>query len=287
VIYLRTTEAARLLDVTPNTLREWERRFGFPIAGPSRAGTREFVFDEIVALRDALQRGASIAAAVAHARAALAADNASALWAGFTSLDGARCAEVMETALRFRSLEGATEEVLVRALDAVARSHGPGSAPWGFAAEFATRWLRRTTEQAWRPIGAGSVIVGAAAHEELGLDGVYLRTLELLVRLAGYEVVTAAPDGPVDFDDAGLHHPRILLVAGAQPADAAVDRWACAAHQRLGPTGVAMYRCDPRSLPVFSPLAVVLSQNPADAQRELTGLVDHVYASPQPVQQRT
>jgi DNA-binding transcriptional MerR regulator len=287
VIYLRTTEAARLLDVSPNTLREWERRFGFPVARVSRAGTREFVFDEIVALRDALQRGASIAAAMAHARAALAADIASALALAFISLDSARCAEVMETALTFRSLEGTIEDVLVRALDDVARSQGPGSAPWGFAADFATRWLRRTTEQTWRPMGAGSVLVGGRVREELGPDGVYLRTLELLVRLAGYEVVTAAPEGPIDFDDAGLHHPRILLVAGAQFADTAVDRWACVVHQRLGPAGAAVYRCDPRSLPVFSPLAVVLSENPIDARRELTGLVDHVYASPQPAQQHT
>ncbi|MBV9000834.1 MAG: MerR family DNA-binding transcriptional regulator, partial [Solirubrobacterales bacterium] len=28
--YLKTSEAAALLNVSPNTLRAWERRFGFP-----------------------------------------------------------------------------------------------------------------------------------------------------------------------------------------------------------------------------------------------------------------
>lgn len=38
--YLKTSEAAALLSVTPSTLRAWERRFGFPRPQRSPGGHR-------------------------------------------------------------------------------------------------------------------------------------------------------------------------------------------------------------------------------------------------------
>jgi MerR family transcriptional regulator, light-induced transcriptional regulator len=40
--YLKTTEAAALLNVGPNTLRAWERRFGFPQPQRSPGGHRAY-----------------------------------------------------------------------------------------------------------------------------------------------------------------------------------------------------------------------------------------------------
>ncbi|MGO9907216.1 MAG: MerR family DNA-binding transcriptional regulator [Solirubrobacteraceae bacterium] len=55
--YLKTTEAAALLDVGPSTLRAWERRFGFPNPQRSASGHRAYPHGEIAALRAALEQG--------------------------------------------------------------------------------------------------------------------------------------------------------------------------------------------------------------------------------------
>ena len=55
--YLKTTEAATLLNVSPNTLRAWERRFGFPRPRRSPGGHRSYAHGEVAALREALQGG--------------------------------------------------------------------------------------------------------------------------------------------------------------------------------------------------------------------------------------
>jgi hypothetical protein len=57
--------AAALLDVTPETLLAWEARYGFPLSSPSELRYNE---SDVLALRDGISGGASIAAAVARAR---------------------------------------------------------------------------------------------------------------------------------------------------------------------------------------------------------------------------
>jgi len=66
--YLKTSEAAALLNVSPNTLRAWERRFGFPKPQRSPGRHRLFTHGEIVALRGPLQERLSISSAISHAR---------------------------------------------------------------------------------------------------------------------------------------------------------------------------------------------------------------------------
>jgi hypothetical protein len=58
-------QAARLLDVSPETLLTWEQRFGFPSSTPAEP---RYSQSEVLALRDSLDDGASIASAVAMAR---------------------------------------------------------------------------------------------------------------------------------------------------------------------------------------------------------------------------
>ncbi len=65
---LRTVDlshAAALLGVSPETLLAWEARFGFPTSSPSE---RLYNRLDVLALRESISDGASIAAAVAHAR---------------------------------------------------------------------------------------------------------------------------------------------------------------------------------------------------------------------------
>jgi uncharacterized protein YjcR len=48
---IRTNAAAVMLGVSPNTLRSWERRYGFPQPHRSAGGHRQYSLTEIDALR--------------------------------------------------------------------------------------------------------------------------------------------------------------------------------------------------------------------------------------------
>src|SRR2546430_10213385 len=122
--YLKTSEAAALLNVSPNTLRAWERRFGFPKPQRSPGKHRLFTHGEIAALRDALQEGLSISSAVSRAREGLSADT-DALVAVLSSFDRERADAALEATLALRSLERSVEEALLPALDDVADRQGP------------------------------------------------------------------------------------------------------------------------------------------------------------------
>ena len=54
---LKTSEAAAVLNVSPNTLRAWERRFGYPKPQRTAGKHRLYTHGEVAALRDALQEG--------------------------------------------------------------------------------------------------------------------------------------------------------------------------------------------------------------------------------------
>src|ERR1700729_461979 len=65
---LRTLDlyhAASLLGISPETLLAWEMRYGFPIASPVE---QRYSPSEVLALRDSLEDGLSIASAVTRAR---------------------------------------------------------------------------------------------------------------------------------------------------------------------------------------------------------------------------
>src|SRR5439155_11199896 len=102
--YLKTSEAAALLNVSPNTLRAWERRFGFPKPKRSQGRHRLFTHGEVAALRDALQEGLSISSAISRAREGLATDTNSLLGA-LLSYDRERADAALESALALRSVE--------------------------------------------------------------------------------------------------------------------------------------------------------------------------------------
>jgi hypothetical protein len=61
---LDLSHAAALLGVSPETLLAWEARYGFPKSSPSE---RHYNQSEVLALRDSISDGVSIAAAVASA----------------------------------------------------------------------------------------------------------------------------------------------------------------------------------------------------------------------------
>lgn len=62
---LSLEDAAAMLEITPHTLLAWEARYGFPTSSPSEL---RYNRSEVLALRDGLRDGVSVASAVAQAR---------------------------------------------------------------------------------------------------------------------------------------------------------------------------------------------------------------------------
>src|ERR1700731_1527543 len=95
---LKTSEAAAVLNVSPTTLRAWERRFGYPKPQRSPGKHRLYTHGEIAALRDALQEGLSISSAISRARESVAAD-ANSLVGALVSYERERADAAIEAAL--------------------------------------------------------------------------------------------------------------------------------------------------------------------------------------------
>src|SRR5438874_4795801 len=60
---IRTTAAACILGVSTNTLRSWERRYGYPRPRRSSGGHRRYTLDEIQALRQTLAETQNVSSA--------------------------------------------------------------------------------------------------------------------------------------------------------------------------------------------------------------------------------
>ncbi len=192
--YLKTSEAATLLNVTANTLRAWESRFDFPKPQRSPGNHRSYLHCEVAALRRSLSDGLSISSAVLRAREALAADGRS-LTTALAEYDRERADAAIEAALGFRSVEHSVEEVLLPALEQIRCEHTVDSAAWAFAAHWGGDWLRRATRLAPPRLRRLSILLGDASRDELDLDALYIRALELFCLRAGIEVMSLSVRG--------------------------------------------------------------------------------------------
>ncbi|MGA2011723.1 MAG: MerR family DNA-binding transcriptional regulator [Solirubrobacteraceae bacterium] len=272
--YLKTSEAAALLNVSPNTLRAWERRFGFPKPQRSPGKHRLFTHGEIAALRDALQEGLSISSAVSRAREGLAAD-ANSLVGALVSYERERADTAIEAALALRSVERSVEEVLLPTLDEILRRSGPESAAWAFAAHWAADWLRRAQRLSPPPVRPISIVVGDACRDELDPDAPHLRALELFAARAGVSVLSLSARGVAGIGDAvAIHRPNLVVVAGSYLDDDTVARWAYAIRLAAGPMPVAVFRRGSERVRVRATGTRNLPDAPRAAQRRILELIE-------------
>ena len=65
---IRTNAAAEVLGVSPNTLRSWERRYGYPVPKRTPGNHRNYELVELQTLRDALAQTGNISSAIELAR---------------------------------------------------------------------------------------------------------------------------------------------------------------------------------------------------------------------------
>ncbi len=272
--YLKTSEAAQLLNVSPNTLRAWERRFGFPKPQRSPGKHRLFTHGEIAALRDALQEGLSISSAVSRAREGLASD-ANSLIGALSSYERDRADSAIEAALAMRSVERTVEEVVLPTLIEIQRRHGNESAAWAFAAHWSADWLRRAIRLAPAPVRELSIVIGDATRDELDVDSAYLRALELFCMRAGMDVLSLSARGVAGIGDAvAAQRPDLVVLAGSHLSDDTVARWAYALRLGAGAMPIAIFRRGESRRPTSTTGARVLPAEPLAAQERILELVE-------------
>ena len=272
--YLKTSEAAQLLNVSPNTLRAWERRFGFPKPQRSPGKHRLFTHGEIAALRDALQEGLSISSAVSRAREGLASD-ANSLVGALASYERDRADVAIEAALAMRSVERSVEEVVLPTLDEIHRRYGGESAAWAFASHWAGDWLRRAVRLAPAPVRPLSIVVGDASRDELDPDSPYIRALELFCARAGIHVLSLSARGVAGIGDAvAVHRPDAVVVAGSHLADDAIARWAYAIRLAAGAMPIAVFRRGELRRASTTTGARTLPAEPHAAQQRILDLIE-------------
>jgi DNA-binding transcriptional MerR regulator len=185
---IRTNAAAEVLGVSPNTLRSWERRYGYPKPKRTEGNHRNYELVELQALRDALAETGNISSAIELARQRQEAPaNDGSLFAAFESFDETAADRAVEESLAMRSLERTVEELLLPAIDKLA-ADPEREAELEFAARWATGWLhgaRRLASAAARPAG---ILLLDSSHGQ-DAEEVYTQALDLALRRAGFRVL--------------------------------------------------------------------------------------------------
>ena len=231
-----------MLNVSPNTLRAWERRFGYPKPQRSPGKHRLYTHGEIAALRDALQEGLSISSAISRARESVTGDT-HVLVGALTSFELERADLAMEAALALRSVERSVEEVLLPSLDEIGDRHGTDSAPWAFAANWAAEWLQRALRLAPPVSRRQTLLVGDATRDGIDPDVLSLRALQLFVTRADVRVLILPVTGVAGLGDVlTAHEPQAVVIAGGHTPDDEVARWAYRVRSTAGALPLLLYR---------------------------------------------
>jgi DNA-binding transcriptional MerR regulator len=271
---LKTSEAAAVLNVSPNTLRAWERRFGYPKPQRSPGKHRLYTHGEIAALRDALQEGLSISSAISRARESVAADT-HVLVGALAAFELERADAAMEGALALRSVERSVEEVLLPSLDEIGDRHGFDSAPWALAARWAGEWLLRAQRLSPPPDRSPSVLLGDATGDQLDPDALALRALELCATRAGLRALTLPITGLAGLGEVlNVYAPKVVVIAGGEASDDHVARWAYRVRAGAGALPVLLFRRRGREERTRTTGARHLSTSPTLAAGQLTDVLD-------------
>jgi MerR family transcriptional regulator, light-induced transcriptional regulator len=192
---IRTNAAAELLGVSPNTLRSWERRFGYPKPRRTQGGHRQYDLTELEALRRSLLETHNISSAIELARQrGEGPSSPTRLLDAFDHFDEVAADRVMEESLAVRSIERSVEEVMLPALE-LADDRDTRDAERELAFRWATGWLhaaRRVAPPASRPQG----VLLFDSSPRLDLESLHVQALELGLRRSGFRTLLLAFDLP-------------------------------------------------------------------------------------------
>ena len=196
-----------MLGVSPNTLRSWERRYGFPTPKRTVGNHRNYELVELQTLRDALAQTGNISSAIELARQRQSAPaTGGALLAALESFDEDAADRAIEESLALRPLERTVEELLLPAIDELAAD--PDREPeLEFAARWAMGWLhgaRRLASAASRP--AGVLLLDSSRGPDA--EAVHAQALDLALRRAGFRVLMLSNELGDERLERALRRPR-------------------------------------------------------------------------------
>ncbi|HEY6399014.1 MAG TPA: MerR family transcriptional regulator [Solirubrobacteraceae bacterium] len=190
---IRTNAAAVMLGVSPNTLRSWERRYGFPCPRRSPGGHRQYALSDVEALRSALAQTHNVSSAIAVARQrGEGPPSSSRLASAFAAFDEDTANRLLEESLALRSVERTIEDLLLQAVALRGEDRNTG-AEYEFAWRYASGWLaalKRVSPPAQR--SDGILVLDASAS--LDLDALYAQALEVVLRRAGLRTLLLSPE---------------------------------------------------------------------------------------------
>ncbi len=206
-----------MLGVSPNTLRSWERRFGYPTPRRTAGGHRQFDLAEIEALRQAFEETHNVSSAISIARERGSGPSSpTRLRSALRRFEELEADRILEESLAVRSVERTVEEVLLPSIDGLGVVAGEcPSAELGFALRWATGWLaaaKRVAPGATR--SDGILIFDASAPYDI--DTLYAQALELCLRRAGIPTLLLT----AEIDASRLAHvlqalnPRLVVLTG-------------------------------------------------------------------------
>jgi DNA-binding transcriptional MerR regulator len=190
---IRTNAAAEVLGVSPNTLRSWERRYGYPVPKRTPGNHRNYELVELQTLRDALAQTGNISSAIELAQQRQSAPATSGnLHAALAAFDEADADRAMEESLALRPLERTVEELLLPTLDELA-ADPEAEAELEFASRWAMGWLhgaRKFAPAASRPAG---ILLLDSSHGN-DAEAVHTQALDLALRRAGFRVLALSTE---------------------------------------------------------------------------------------------
>lgn len=283
---IRTNAAAAMLGVSPNTVRSWERRFGFPSPRRTQGGHRQFDLAEVEALRTAFEETHNVSSAISIARQRGSGPaTPQRLRSAFGRFDQDEADRVLEESLAVRSVERTVEEVLLPGLEAMAADGGDTGPEYGFGWRWATGWLAASMRCAPAATREEGILVFDASRP-VDVDSLHAQALELVLRRGGLRTLTLTTDLDPNRVTHALHalDPRAVILTGQRASLDTLGRLVFAAR-RVGGDRVTVF--DYRgALPETGASTVVRLGDKPLAARDL--LIDHLEnrvpaAAPAPV----
>jgi DNA-binding transcriptional MerR regulator len=270
---IRTNAAAELLGVSPNTLRSWERRVGYPKPRRTQGGHRQYDLTELEALRRALLETHNISSAIEVARQRGEGPSSPArLVDAFDHFDEGGADRVMEESLAVRSVERSVEEVLLPSLE-LAQERDGREAEFELACRWATGWLhaaRRVVAAASRPQG---VLLFDSSHG-LDTESLHVQALELGLRRAGFRTLLLTSDLPPERVARAMRalDPTAYVFCGGEATLQVVGKLVYTVRQVGSAAPVFEYR---ESMPVTGEHSIPsLGTAPVEAVERLKAYVD-------------
>jgi DNA-binding transcriptional MerR regulator len=270
---IRTNAAAELLGVSPNTLRSWERRFGYPKPRRTQGGHRQYDLAELESLRRALLETHNISSAIEVARQrGEGPSSPSRLLDAFDHFDEAGADRIMEESLAVRSVDRTVEEVLLPAIE-MAQDRDGREAEWEMACRWGTGWLhaaRRVVPTASRTQG----VLFFDSSEQLDHESLHVQALELAIRRAGFRTLLLSFDLPPERVARAMRavEPTAFVFCGGEATLEVLGRLVYTVRQVGSAAPVFEYR---ESMPVTGDHAIPsLGSMPTEAADRLKQYVD-------------